>query len=137
MVRSGGDSSRPDSAAQDSPQRVLELRLVLYFIAIVGAITVVALREPLWPHLTGNNDEAVYLYQAELLADGAVTLPADGSEIFFQPWLTGRHGDRIVFAFNPVWQPWLPPTPRPDIPTTRSESPLASSSSPPAPSSSV
>ncbi|NNE74749.1 MAG: hypothetical protein HKN26_13870 [Acidimicrobiales bacterium] len=61
----------------------------------------------LWPNLSGDNDEAVYLFQAELLNDGAVRLPVDETSTFFRPWLSGPHDDAVIFAFQPVWPAFL------------------------------
>ena len=49
-----------------------------------------------------NLDEVVYVSEARALADGKLTLPASQAD-FFQPYLTGIHGDRIVFKYQPAW----------------------------------
>ncbi len=56
-----------------------------------------------FPHLSKNNDEAVYLFQAEMLRDGRLTLPAAELGASFRPWMSGVLGDRTVMVFPPGW----------------------------------
>lgn len=57
----------------------------------------------LFPFYSGDHDEPVYRYQAEMLLDGRLTLSAVEQQHFFRPWLSGPVGDRIVMAFSPGW----------------------------------
>lgn len=56
-----------------------------------------------FPHLSKNNDEAVYLFQAEMLRDGRLTLPTSELGANFRPWMSGVLGDRTVMVFPPGW----------------------------------
>lgn len=56
-----------------------------------------------FPHLSKNNDEPVYLFQAELLRSGRLTLPALEVGGGLRPWMSGTVGDRAVLVFPPGW----------------------------------
>lgn len=57
----------------------------------------------LFAHLSGNNDEAVYVFQAKTIAHGSLTLPADTHADFFRPWMSGPQDGRQVLVFQPVF----------------------------------
>ena len=78
--------------------------LALCSFAFVAALLV---HRGLFPYLSGDHDEPVYRYQAQMLLDGHVTLPAATHGYFFRPWLTGQVGDRLVVAFSPGWPAML------------------------------
>jgi hypothetical protein len=42
----------------------------------------------LFPYLSHNHDEGVYLLQADALLDGDLPVPAPANARSFQPWLT-------------------------------------------------
>lgn len=52
------------------------------------------------PLQSGNLDEAVYRFQAEMLLDGRVALPAERYGEFFRPWLSGEHDGRIFTEYQ-------------------------------------
>ncbi len=56
-----------------------------------------------FPHLSKNNDEAVYLFQAEMLRKGHLTLPAFELGVSFRPWMSGVLDGRTVLVFPPGW----------------------------------
>ena len=56
-----------------------------------------------FPYLSKNNDEAVYLFQADLLREGRLTLPTAELGASFRPWMSGVLGDRTVMVFPPGW----------------------------------
>jgi len=68
----------------------------------VAFVAALAVHHEVFPYSTGDNDEPVLRYQAEMLRDGEVTVPRT-QEQFFRPWLTGPHGDRLVPPFQPLW----------------------------------
>lgn len=45
----------------------------------------------------------MYLFQAEMLRDGRLTLPAADLGLSFRPWMSGTFGDRLVMVFPPGW----------------------------------
>jgi 4-amino-4-deoxy-L-arabinose transferase-like glycosyltransferase len=49
-----------------------------------------------------NHDDAMYVYEARLLGEGRVTLPA-GEQDFFSPWASGVRDDRVVMKYAPPW----------------------------------
>jgi hypothetical protein len=57
----------------------------------------------IYPHLTSNNDEAVYLFQAQMLRHGHVTLPADTHAGLYRPWMSGVHEGEVLMVFPPTW----------------------------------
>jgi hypothetical protein len=56
-----------------------------------------------FPHLSKNNDEPVYLFQAAMLQDGHLTLSAADLGYSFRPWMSGSIGDRTVPVFPVGW----------------------------------
>jgi hypothetical protein len=56
-----------------------------------------------FPHLSKNNDEPVYLFQAELFRSGHLTLPAAEVGGGLRPWMSGVIDDRLVLVFPPGW----------------------------------
>ena len=57
----------------------------------------------LFPLLSANNDEAVYLFQARVYRSGHLTLPAAEYRDFFRPWMSSEHDQRLVLVFQPVF----------------------------------
>jgi 4-amino-4-deoxy-L-arabinose transferase-like glycosyltransferase len=49
-----------------------------------------------------NHDDAMYVYEARLLGDGNLTLPAAEHD-FFSPWASGVRDDRVVMKYSPPW----------------------------------
>jgi hypothetical protein len=56
----------------------------------------------LFPDLTNNNDEAVYLLQADALRHGHLFPPAPASWEAFLPWFGFHDGGRFVLKYTPV-----------------------------------
>jgi 4-amino-4-deoxy-L-arabinose transferase-like glycosyltransferase len=78
-------------------------RLGLVGLAACSFILAIAVQRNIFPLYSGDNDEPVYVWQAQNMLDGRATVPASEQEQFFRPWLTGRAGDRLVPAFTPGW----------------------------------
>jgi hypothetical protein len=55
-----------------------------------------------YPHLTSNNDEAVYVFQAELFGGGQATLPLEQAQLT-RPWMSGEQAGRLIMVFPPTW----------------------------------
>ncbi len=70
--------------------------------AAVSGAGAVVLSYHLFPYRSGDHDEAVYLTQADALAHGHLTLPAERAPLF-QPTLTGIAHGRLVFPFPTAW----------------------------------
>ncbi|MDQ6855011.1 MAG: glycosyltransferase family 39 protein [Actinomycetota bacterium] len=84
--------------------RVLGRRYgAVLLLALVAAVVAIGVNTHLFPLFSADDDDTVYVFQARTLVDGHVTLPAATQGAFFRPWLTGTHGDRIVFPFQYGW----------------------------------
>jgi 4-amino-4-deoxy-L-arabinose transferase-like glycosyltransferase len=53
-------------------------------------------------NLSINNDEPVYVLQAELFTHGHVTLSASEHGDAFRPWMSGRNGGHLLLVVQPV-----------------------------------
>src|SRR5580700_1976511 len=71
-------------------------------LAAAGVVALVA-RANLFPLMSGDSDEPVYVYQARMLAEGHVTLAARVHAQFFYPWLFGQRGNRLFSQYQPGW----------------------------------
>src|SRR5262245_33523426 len=69
---------------------------------VAGAIALLA-KARLFPLMSGDADESVYIYQGRMLADGHATLAADVHATFFYPWLFGERGDTLFSQYQPGW----------------------------------
>lgn len=76
--------------------------LVIAALAVFAFVAAIAVQRNTFPFYSGDHDEPVYRFQAEMLRDGAITLPRAQNE-FFRPWLSGPSGDHLVMAFQPGW----------------------------------
>ena len=101
-MRGTGDGvSRP--ARRIARARLRRLPWLLFgFSFAAGALALVA-RANLFPLMSGDSDEPVYVYQARMLAQGHVTLAARLHAEFFYPWLFGQRGDRLFSQYQPGW----------------------------------
>ncbi len=76
--------------------------VAVVLLAVVAFVAAIAVQRNVFPFYSGDHDEPVVRYQAEMLREGMVTVSA-GQQQFFQPWLTGVHDGRLVPAFQPLW----------------------------------
>lgn len=76
--------------------------LVIAAIAVIAFVAAIAIQRNIFPFYTGDHDEPVYRFQAEMMRQGHLTLPLSQNE-FFRPWLSGPSGDHLVMAFQPGW----------------------------------
>ena len=56
----------------------------------------------LFPHLSSNNDEPIYVLQAETFRHGHVTLSAAAHDESFRPWMSGEHDGHLFLVVQPV-----------------------------------
>ena len=56
----------------------------------------------LFPLGSINHDEPMYVFEAQMLRQGHVTLPARDAE-FFRPWAAGVTDGRVVMKYTPPW----------------------------------
>ena len=76
--------------------------VVLLLLLVASAALSIAVQRNVFPFYSGDRDEPVYRYQAQMLADGHVTVPAN-QERFFRPWLSGPVDGHLAMAFQPLW----------------------------------
>jgi len=76
--------------------------LLVAALAVMAFVAAIAVQRHVFPFYSGDHDEPVYRYQAEMLLDGDLTIPRSQEE-FFRPWLSGPHEDRLVMAYQPGW----------------------------------
>jgi len=96
------EASAPDVAAGDDRTRARRAAWTVVALGILSALLAVVAARVLYPMYSPDLDDVVYATQGRLLATGHLTLPA-ADATFFQPYLTGIHGDRIVFIYTPMW----------------------------------
>jgi hypothetical protein len=72
-------------------------------VALGSFVGSLVLRAVLFPQGSGDGDEAAYVLQARMLLDGRLTLDTRTVEPFFQPWLTGVHGNHVFTKYLPGW----------------------------------
>lgn len=75
-------------------------RLVLVALALLAAGLSLLVQHLLLPLLSKNLDEGVYLFQAHMLREGMVSLPAESHGTFFRPWLSGEADGRIFTEYQ-------------------------------------
>ncbi len=88
--------------------RLTDLRLrepmsIVIVLAIVSFVLSLVVAHRVFPLLSANNDEAVYLFQARVFRSGHLTLPADGYRDYFRPWMSSEHDQKLVLVFQPVF----------------------------------
>ncbi|MEY2405104.1 MAG: hypothetical protein QOG39_20, partial [Acidimicrobiaceae bacterium] len=71
-------------------------------IAAMSFVLSLAVGNHFFNNLSANNDEPVYVLQAELFRHGHVTLSAPAQGDAFRPWMSGRKDDRLLLVVQPV-----------------------------------
>lgn len=73
------------------------------FLAALSAIGSILVGHAFFENLSLNNDEAVYVLQAEMFAGGDLALSDSLHGDAFRPWMSGRvGGDRLVLVEQPT-----------------------------------
>lgn len=83
--------------------RVRQPITIVIALAALSFVLAIVVADRLFPLLSANNDEAVYLFQARIFRSGHLTLPADGYRDFFRPWMSSEHDQKLVLVFQPVF----------------------------------
>lgn len=87
------------------PMPIRTARVLVGLLAVATFALSLIIGSAFFENLSMNNDEAVYVLQAEMFAQGDVTLSDSAHGDAFRPWMSGRvGGDRLVL----VEQPTLP-----------------------------
>lgn len=73
---------------------------MLAALAVVAVGLSLVVQTQVVPLHSNNKDEGVYLFQARMLAEGMITLPAEDHGEFFRPWLSGERDGRIFTEYQ-------------------------------------
>gem|GEM_PF-3161139 len=78
-------------------------RFVLSGLALCAFVLSLVVGNVFFENLSMNNDEAVYVLQAQMFASGDVNLSDAAHGDAFRPWMSGRvDGDRLVLVAQPI-----------------------------------
>jgi hypothetical protein len=77
-------------------------RVLVAGLASIAFGAAIALSAWVFPLYSLNHDEPMYVYEARVIEQGHLTLPARDAQ-FFRPWAAGVRGDRIVLKYSPPW----------------------------------
>jgi hypothetical protein len=101
---------RDDLAVVDRPERpagrglrLARETMVAAGLAILGALWAMTASRLLFPFLSIDQDEAVYLLQADTFRHGGLFPPAPPHADAFTPWLSSQVGNHFVPKYTPVW----------------------------------
>jgi hypothetical protein len=75
--------------------------VAIVIIAILAGIVVYVIGHEVFPYLSLNHDEGVYLQQASMLLHGKLWLTSELPKVF-QPWFFIRDGHRLYPKYTPV-----------------------------------
>ncbi|HEY3721838.1 MAG TPA: hypothetical protein VGN59_00620 [Acidimicrobiia bacterium] len=76
--------------------------IVVVAIAVIAFVAAIAIQRNIFPFYSGDHDEPVYRFQAEMLRLGHINIPLAQNQ-FFRPWLSGPAHGHLVMAFQPGW----------------------------------
>ncbi|MDP8975975.1 MAG: glycosyltransferase family 39 protein [Actinomycetota bacterium] len=71
-------------------------------VAVAAAMWAVVASRQVFPYLSDDHDEAIYLLQADALAHGHLFPPAPKHPEAFRPWLSVLSGDKYLLKYSPV-----------------------------------
>jgi len=89
------------SLVEWSRERLTRDRQATLLLAVLTGVGVYLIGEGVFPYLTSNHDEAVYLQQAEMLLDGQLRMRVPVEESF-QPWFFVTNGETMYPKYTPV-----------------------------------
>ncbi|MGV3759139.1 MAG: hypothetical protein ACO1PW_06285 [Actinomycetota bacterium] len=72
-------------------------------LALVGGAVALWAKAVLFPELSWNRDEPVYLWQMEVLRDGRLAAPDGGFPRLFLPWLSAARDGEMFGQYTPGW----------------------------------
>jgi hypothetical protein len=75
--------------------------MVIVALALAGFVLSLVVHATVMPHTSGNADEVVYRFQAEMYRQGLATLPDDGP--VFRPWMSGVVDGERIMVFPAGW----------------------------------
>jgi hypothetical protein len=71
--------------------------------AVAGGVIALVAKANLFPFMSGDADESVYIYQGRMLAERHSTLAARVHAPFLYPWLFGERGGTLFSQYQPGW----------------------------------
>lgn len=83
--------------------RALRSRWYPLGLAVAAGLVAIATKHLVYPDLSWNRDEPVYLFQADLLRDGQLTSTDGGYPAAFHPWLSAHHDGRFFTQYPLGW----------------------------------
>ncbi|MFP5256830.1 MAG: hypothetical protein ACLGI8_13390 [Acidimicrobiia bacterium] len=72
-------------------------------LAVAAAAVALAAKAVIFPHLSWNRDEPVYLWQMEVLRAGRLAAPDGGHPGLFLPWLSAARGGELFGQYTLGW----------------------------------
>jgi hypothetical protein len=93
---------RRGSSAGASPRAISPAGWYVAALAVVAAGVALLVKYLLFPHLSVNNDEALYRLQAQTLASGRLFPPAGDPAGSFAPWLAIASHGHYVLKYTPL-----------------------------------
>lgn len=82
---------------------VLESRWALPVLTLAAVALSLLVQHAIYPHLSWNRDEPVYLWQVEVLRAGQLTTTDGGHPELFQPWLSAADDDKLYSQYTLGW----------------------------------
>src|SRR5690625_4598734 len=98
------DASRVIRPMEKAIRQILDHRFFIVLLVLASAVGAVIISEVVYPNLSWNRDEPVFLWQADLLLDGQLTQTDGGFPSAFHPWLSA-HRDGKFFGQYPLGWP--------------------------------
>lgn len=100
--RSGSDPGRGARLRERLPDDDRDrYRLAVAALGLAAGLAVLLLSHRLFPYLSTNHDEAVYLQQAAMLLDGQLVVRPPVVEAF-EPWFFVESGEELYPKYTPV-----------------------------------
>ena len=90
------------AGAADPPLR-LRSHWPVVVLAVVAAVIAAVAHELLFPALSWNRDEPVYLWHVEVLRQGRLTAPDGGFPDLFHPWLSAVRDGEMFTQYTLGW----------------------------------
>lgn len=96
------EAGPPVVAGRSAGRRARSVSVLVVVVALAAGLWAVVASRVVFPQLSSNDDEAVYLLQADALRQGHLFPPAAAPAEAFRPWLSVVRGARYVPKYTPV-----------------------------------
>jgi hypothetical protein len=101
LTASSGSAQSPGARSTEKGRRFDGVTLYVAALAVVSATAAVLMHHFVFPVLSINNDEGIYLLHAQTLAEGRLFPQAPRPAGSFTPWLAVVDGDHYVLKYTP------------------------------------